>query len=178
MKELEDTVRTKVQEAFETTPYPGDEKLVAAGSSYDPESEEIAEVFKGKHWSDVPLGTLREHGTALPLLTPAAFRYYLPSFMIGYIDSYYELDAARDAVLFNLTPPKGRSGAEWNFFWERAQLFNEQEIEAIRAFLTLVERYERADWASEGIEPPEDRVGPAIAFWADHAASHGPNRQG
>ena len=167
MAELADAVKMRILEAFRLTPYPADDDLVTDQSGHDPESMEIASAFKGKDWKDVSMEMLHEHADSLPLFTPTAFRYYLPAYMIGCIDSYYDLDVTLDGVLFNLTPPKERSGQEWDFFWARAQVFNEQEREAIRSFLELMDQYERADWASEGMEPPEDRVGPALAFWAE-----------
>lgn len=165
MAESADTIKAKIREAFEDAPYPGDESLVADQSDYDPESRVIANAFKGKDWRDVSLEMLRNHADALPLFTPAAFRYYLPAYMIGCVDSYYDLNVAPGAVLFNLTPPKQRNEWEWDFFWVRAQQFNEHEKGVIKSFLALMDLYERADWASQGMEPPKDRVGPALEFW-------------
>lgn len=167
IKQSRHVVKTKILDAFGATPYPGDEDLVADQSGYDPECTEIASAFKGKDWKDVSVEMLRKHKEALPLFTPAAFRYYLPAYMTGCADSYYDVDVALDSVLFNLTPPKPRSGWEWDFFWARAQQFNERERDAIRSFLELMDQYERADWASEGMEPPGDRVAPALDFWAE-----------
>jgi hypothetical protein len=156
----------KVREAFDATPYPGNERLVVDQSGNDPEGTAIASAFRGKEWEDVSVEMLRSHADALPLFTPAAFRYYLPAYMIGAIDHFYDLGVALDGVLFNLRPPEERSGWEWDFFCARSQQFEETEREAIRSFLELMHRYELADWGSEGIEPPRDRVGPALDFWA------------
>jgi hypothetical protein len=165
MAELADAVKLRILEAFETTPYPGDGGLVTDQSGYDPESSEIANAFKGKDWRDVSVEMLRSYAEALPLFTPAAFRYYLPAYMIGCVDSRYAVDVALDSVLFNLTPPKDRSGWEWDFFWTRAQRFSKREREAIRSFLELMEQYKLSDW--EGREPPENRVRPALDFWVE-----------
>lgn len=162
----EGIVKTKILEAFSTTSYPGDENLVADGSGYDPECREIASAFVGKDWRKISVETLRIYAEALPLFTPVAFQYYLPAYMIGCVDSYYGVDVALDSVLFNLTPPEDRSGWEWDHFWARVKLFSEREREAIRSFLELMEQYEVRDWTSEGIEPPENRVKPALDFWS------------
>jgi len=167
MAQLQRVTKAKILEAFKTTLYPGDEDLVADQSDYDPECMEIMSAFKGKDWTDVSVEMLRKYKEALPLFTPAAFRYYLPAYMSGCVDAYYDVDVALDSVLFNLTPPKSRSGWEWDFFWVRAQQFSEQERDAIRSFLELMAQYERADWAVEGMEPPGDRVGPALNFWRE-----------
>jgi len=162
-----DEVKRKIIEAFGATPRPGDEDLVTDQSGCDPESREIVSAFKGKDWRGVSVEMLREHRDALPLFTPAAFRYYLPAYMIGCVDLSYDLDVVFDNTLFNLTPPKERGGWEWDFFWARARQFNERERDAIKAFLELIDQYERTDWATLGREPMEDRVGPAFDFWTE-----------
>lgn len=167
MSQLQRVVKAKILEAFGATPYPGDENLVVDQSGYDPECIEIVTAFTGKDWKDVSVEMLRKHKEALPLFTAAAFRYYLPAYMSGCADAYHDVDVALDSVLFNLAPPEPRSGWEWDFFWVRVQQFSELEREAIRSFLELMDEYERADWASEGMEPPEDRVGPALNFWTE-----------
>jgi hypothetical protein len=162
---LQQIVKAKILTAFELTPYHGDDTLLVDHNNYDPESEQILNDFKGKNWKDISVEVVRRHKEALSRFTPASFRYYLPSYMIACVDSYYDVDVALDSVLFNLTPPQPRTGWEWNFFWDRAKQFNEQEREAIRSFLELIDHYERADWASEGMEQPVDRVKPALDFW-------------
>jgi hypothetical protein len=157
--------KRQIQNAFAEILYPGDENLVA--SDDDPEGSEIAAAFAGRDWKEITTEQLRAHGYALPLFTPAAFRYYLPAYMIGCTDAYYDVGAALDGVIFNLTPPPQRSGWEWDHFWTRAQQFDNNQRDAIRSFLELMQQYDRADWASQGKEPPMDRVAPGLAFWTE-----------
>jgi len=164
---LQQIVEGKILAGFDATPYPGDDALVTNQSGCDPESEEVFSDFRGKSWKEVPIEILRKHKEALPLLTPRAFRYYLPAYMIGCVDSFYDVDVVLDSVLFNLTPPEPRRGWEWNFFRERAEQFNEQERDAITSFLELMDRYQRADWANEENESLRDRVKPALDFWRE-----------
>ena len=131
---------------------------------------EIAAAFRGKDWRSIWRETVRDHATALPLFTPAAFRYFLPAYMIACLDGYDDLDVAPDSVLFNLTPPNQRSGDEVNFS-ARTQRFTRVEREAVASFLGIMDEYERADWASAGKQPPEDRVEPALKWWREFAAS-------
>jgi hypothetical protein len=160
-----DAVKRRLLEGFSATPYPGDEHLVAVQDGTDPECREIESAFKGKDWRDVSVEMVRDHKDALPLFTPAAFRYYLPAYMIGCVESPREVDVALDSVLFNLTPPKKHSGWQWDRFWARAQQFDEHEREAIRSFLELMEQDEIEDWASAGMKPPKSRVKSALAYW-------------
>jgi hypothetical protein len=162
---LQHSVNTKILEAFGATHYPGDKNLVTDQSGYDPECREVLRAFKGKDWKNVSVEMVRKYKDALPLFTPAAFQYYLPAYMIACLDSYYDVDTALDSVLFNLTPQESRRGWQWDFFRVRAQQFSERERDAIRSFLELMDQYERADWASEGKEPPGNGVKAAIDFW-------------
>lgn len=163
--QIRDAAKAKILTAFAATPYPGDDSLVVDQSGFDPECNEIAREFRGKDWKDISVEMLLKYKEALPLFTPAAFRYYLPAYMIGCTDFYDQMDVALDSTLFNLTPPQTRSGWSWDFFWIRAQQFNESEKDAIKSFLELMAHCERADWASEGMEPPVDRAKSAFEFW-------------
>ena len=147
------------------TPYPGDEQLVPNHGGRDPESQDVANTLRGRRWDEVPLEVLRARAESLPLLTPAAFRYYLPTFMLGVVNHYNEVDVAGDSVLFNLTPPNTRTGWRWDFFRTRAEQFTTHERTAIARFLQFMDERYRSDWANSGIEPPEDRVGPALRYW-------------
>ena len=167
MPQLPHIVKAKIAGAFDFTPYPGDENLVTDQSGYNPEASEIEGAFRGKDWKDISVETILKLKAALPLFTPAAFRYYLPAYMIACVDSYYDVDVALDSVFFNLTPPKSRRGWEWDLFWVRAQQFNKKERDAISSFLELMDQYERVDWASEGMEPPRNRVTLALDFWSN-----------
>src|SRR4051812_8361468 len=127
-----DAVKRKLFEGFSLTPYPGDEQLVTVRDDPDPERQEVETAFKGKDWKDVSVGMVRDYKDALPLFTPVAFRYYLPAYMTGCVDCPREVDVALDSTLVSLTPPKRRSGWQWDRFWARAQQFDEHERDAIR----------------------------------------------
>lgn len=105
------------------------------------------------------------HKDALPLFKPAAFRYYLPAYMIACVDHRDHVDVALDGTIFNLTPPTARRGWQWDFFQVRAELFTATERDAIGQFLALMAACECEDWASTGQPPPFDRVQPAVAYW-------------
>ena len=160
-----DVIKAAILDAFQEVPYPGDDLLVVDNSGRDPECREIATAFRGRDWRTVSLQTLRENAEALPLLSPSAFRYYLPAYMIGCAEAYYDLDVVPDSVVFHLTPPKERMGWEWEFFWSRVQDFTAAQRHAIRLFLELMEHYECCDWASEDMAPPEDGAKFAVEFW-------------
>lgn len=158
-------VKKKILEGFSATPYPGDEHLVNVPLSTNADYRELESAFKGKDWRDVSAQIVRDQKESLPLFTPAAFRYYLPSYMMHCVESPREVDVALDSVLFNLTPPKKRSGWEWERFAARAQRFDGRENEAIRSFLELLEQDDIEDWLRAGTKRPRSRVKPALEYW-------------
>lgn len=152
--------------AFADMPYPGDENIVVDQDVFDPECAEIVRAFTGMKWQDVPVEMVRRFKDALPLFTPEAFGFYVPTYMTACIDAPHEVDVALDSVLFNLTPPVPESGWQWDFFQARVEGFKGPQADAIQSFLALMNQRELADWAREGKVPPRERIGRAIDFWA------------
>lgn len=159
MNSLAQTAKTKIRDAFANAEYPGDDNLVTDGGC-DPGCREIAAAFRGKAWDSISTQMVREYNGALPLLTPAAFRYYLPAYLLGCIDSRQKVDFAWDSVITHLTPP-------WKseFFTERAEGFMDLQADALVAFLRFVDD---AEWAEDWEPPPKSpasRVRRAPAYW-------------
>jgi len=167
IEQLKSEVRMKIQEAFQATQHPDYKNFITGKTGSDIENTKILNAFGKRPWEDISVEVLKTYGEALSLFAPPAFRYYLPSYMLGCAEFYYEVDIARDSVIFNLTPPKDRTGWEWEFFENRVKQFTKKEGEAIASFLELIEQYEQNDWMSEGINPPENRVKHALDFWTE-----------
>ena len=156
--------------AFQDSAYPGDDNLVTDGG-HDPECRGIVAAFRGKPWTSVSTRMVRAHKDALPLFTPAAFRHYLPAYLLACIDAREEIDVAWDSVIFNLTPPARPKGRRQDFFRRRSEGFTELQGNAIREFLELVDETERASRARVGApQSIEDEFGPAIAYWRNRRA--------
>jgi hypothetical protein len=127
-----------------------------------------ARAFAGKRWTEVTSDMVRVHSQALPLLTPSAFRHYLPAYIMATIDAP-DSEALRDFVVFNLAPPRRPTGRNADFFQARAGQFSTAEREAIRSFLELMDERRSAEWRSQGAEPPESPIRAAIDYWASGA---------
>jgi hypothetical protein len=168
MADTAQDVKTKIASAFTAAPYPGDDNLVADPSEWDPECREIARAFAGKRWIEVTPEIIGAHSQALPLFTPAGFRYYLPAYMMATIDAP-DPEALRDFVVFNLAPPRRPTGRKADFFQARAGQFTAAEREAIRSFLGLMDERRSAEWRSQGAEPPDSPIRSAIDYWASGA---------
>jgi signal transduction histidine kinase len=93
----------KIEAAFAARPYPGDDQLVADAT--DGESAEIAEAFRGLHWSEPSPEMLEYHYSALTFFTAAAWRYYVPAFMLAFIEHPGENIMDVTWLRYGLLPP-------------------------------------------------------------------------
>lgn len=163
---MTEPAKTSILEAFAHVAYPGDDHLVVNQTGSDPECNEILDAFRGKTWMEVSAQEVRRFAEALPLFTPAAFRYFLPAYMVACLDAPQEADVAKDFLLFNLTPPRDTSGWEFRFFRARADGFGPAERAAIASFLSVMKQLEAEDWASAGRPVPTNNLERALAYWS------------
>lgn len=125
-----------VTTAFPTEPLPGTfwiDRVAAAGDI----SGELANRFAQRRWTEVALGDWLMTGrpsTARRYLHPDAFRYYLPSLLVGVLQDVRYLDWALEALL-----PAGRRHRTdrpgWKEFWGGC---SETQRDAIRSYLRQV----------------------------------------
>jgi hypothetical protein len=139
-----ETLCSHIQESFGSMPYPGDEQIVTGENSED---QKILRLLKGLHWRDVPLETLDHLRSDLTFMSPEAFRFYLPAFMIYSIVDFDRADVAVDRVIANLTllfasdiwskPSHAEEDERWwrNWFFERVSGFDVLQAKVIREFL-------------------------------------------
>jgi hypothetical protein len=135
-------LRSSILEHFSTTPYPGDRNIVS-DESYHLEKRQIAEFFRSRDWRDIDLQTLRheyvgDESACLEFMTPEAFRYYLPSYLMICIDSYELADITYDTIIWKLTRPTSTEGVE-RFAERFVPLTPEQTVDIAR-FLDLMHR--------------------------------------
>jgi hypothetical protein len=152
--ELATIARRAIRHGFSIVPFTRSERLVAHECT---ECAFVACAFAWKTWNTIATATVVAHKDGFPLLSEDAKRYYLPAWMLAYIDDARGVDTGADAIIAYLTPPRGRKTRNWEAFAERAQLFNGVERDAIYAFLTFVETR----------EPERADVAQALAFWSE-----------
>jgi hypothetical protein len=147
----------QIERAFKDTVYPGDDRIVE--NPNDMESSRLRARFKGKHWTTVPLSTLIKDRSGLPLMTPEAFRFFLPAYMHASVVYPDAVDVIPENVVFHLTPPAERSAnAEW--FRERIRGFSPEQMETIRSFI----RYWLASLEPDALIDSDERV---RHFWLE-----------
>ena len=153
-----EAVIDRIREAFADTALPPHDTLI---NNHCCECADVSAAFAGKRWTEVTLDDVMR-GREIALLTAAAWRYYLPAFLIWTIREPKIVDVLQDNLEFQLAPPvDGHGVPEW--FAQRAPGFSTEQRSAIAAFL---------DWSRERAEEvwPPGTVPPhvynALKFWS------------
>jgi hypothetical protein len=149
-------LREAIVSAFASVPPPAPAALVSGDPDYDPEYREVAHAFAGRHWRELSLAFIREHRDSLPLLSPAAFRFFLPAYLLACLDGTEDLDTAPLSVASSLTPPDPRDRAASEAFAQRALSFTPVEASAVCAYLATAA-------TDAGISEPS--VARALRYW-------------
>jgi hypothetical protein len=166
VSEPEVTVKASVRDAFARTPRPPNGDLVPTVPGEDPECDEIVANFQGKTWRELSAETIQYHADSLPLLTPSAFRYYLPAYMMTSLEppsASFHPEDVMCFVLLSLVPP------EWHedraYFMARARQFSPKERHAIARYLKLIAERKEAEWGGDVPESQRNELARAIGFW-------------
>ena len=161
-----------VREAFAEAVYPGegDEDLIVSGfPDCCAECGETQALFQGKSWREVaesgePLQNCGWGGLAL--LTPKAWRYYLPAYLNVSLSGGAGAENALECALYALTPwaPSGlpecyvKSSAQW--FTARAFDFSAAQLGCLAAITHAA-----------SVSAPEDEDWDALAtYWQSRTA--------
>jgi len=133
-----------IEEAFADAEYPGHRLEDIAPRAYGSDAELLC-AFAGKHWRNLSAKFLERHRTfEFCFLTPTAFRFYLPAYLIGSIRHPIRSKAWTDMVIYHLSPPKAsgyRDEDALKFWNERIHGLSPEQKYAIRLwFEYLVER--------------------------------------
>jgi hypothetical protein len=139
-----ETLVRAIDDAFANTKYPGDDRLVYDTSGRHSECNQTAEDFKGKQWTELSFGFLRAHCDSIFFLTPEAYRFYLPAYLLASVLRYREADVIPSNIVYSLTPP--REGADTSIFRERAEYFDRNQRKAIKSFLEFLQAEHGSDF--------------------------------
>ena len=92
--------------AFADVAYPGREALF---NDHCCECAEVSGSYGGKPWSETTLEDVLG-GRETALLSPAAWRYYLPAVLIWCVREPDAVDVIQDNLVYQLEPPDGERG--------------------------------------------------------------------
>lgn len=151
----------QIREAFADATYPGDDNLIY--DSRDVGARQIADAFRGKHWSEVPFETLLYHNDALHFFSPEAFRFYLPAYLLAVLERYEDADILPEMLVGVLTAPDPQDPV-YSSFRRKFDGFSAARKAAITAFLEYLLR-------THPDEYPDDALLKALqSYWTQQPA--------
>src|SRR4051812_25462182 len=101
-KEIE-SLRSSIVETFPAVSYPSDKDLTYGTTA---EEREIREAFQGMVWWDIPPSVLQRNYGSMAFLTPFAYHYFLPSYIMFSLDNFDSNNEVLMFTVFSLTPTK------------------------------------------------------------------------
>jgi hypothetical protein len=128
----------QIEAAFAPGVYPGDEGLVDLyhSGSYCEECAAVAALFRGQDWRTLTKDRLVQNRDSLLLFQPAAYRFYLPAYLVAALKHWNDFDTFNSSVVMSLTPPNPQEGLD-EFFSNRVTEFTSEQKNVIRAFLKM-----------------------------------------
>ena len=129
------SLKLAIEEAFASVPYPGDGNITRCPYNCS-ECTRVALYFKGKTQASHKEEDLRANHVALSLLTPEAFQYFLPAFMLMSLNSYEKGDIIPDAIRFHFEYAQEIQG----HFAVRVSKFTPDQRKVIIDYLITMER--------------------------------------
>ncbi len=166
-----DSIIASICGAFADTKYPGDGNLIPKG---DRLAAEVAAAFRGKIWQTVSRDEVCAHCDDLALMTPLAFHYFIPAYMVHCLRTPLEVNTACTSVVHDLTPPNPGSEVMTRWWSQRIETFNAAQREVIVAFLEHRDQWERDDWAKMGKDIKKTGATKALAWWREREDEQGP----
>jgi len=128
-----------IKREFSTVPFSGSWNIVLK-KDYDQviEARQVADYFSDKKWQDITVRSLRadyigDASACLVFMTPQAFRFYLPAYLLICIDEYNEADVIYDSTITRLI--KSTEPTEATKFDDRFVTMALGQKQAIAAFL-------------------------------------------
>ena len=97
--------------------------------------------FKNKHWKDLGFDFLvPHHSSSMNFMTPQAFRFFLPAYLMVSAEFYFESDVLSDNTIRELMLPLAGESKQWliDRFSERFDPMSARQKAAIRLFLEFI----------------------------------------
>ena len=156
-------LKREIATAWADEKYPGDDNNAYDLSGRHLECNAVAKFFCGKHWRRITLDSLShaypgDGSACLSFMSPAAYQFYLPAYMLIAIDSYNEADVTADAAMFSLTPWREPESDMYAWWKTKVTGFTFAQREAIVAFLKYLLVAHSEEWVSHS--PKE-----ALVYW-------------
>jgi hypothetical protein len=137
-----DAEKTKdvIRQTFSKVQYPGDDKVFAEGVE-DSYMEARVGEFRGKHWQDIHSITIRECVDCFIFFTPEALHFYLPAFLIEYLDPKEHEEVVMSLVF--LLSPSIVDEKDWGEHdRSKFRLFDAEQRKAVSLYLQCIQEHD------------------------------------
>ncbi len=157
-------VERKIREAFADLEIP-EEPLVIRAYQQSDEGDAVRRCCLGRSWQAITRSDIQalEKGWVLTVMTPVAWRYYLPAWMTASIDAY-AADFIPDYVVRSLAEPGERRKGSIRVNTEKQALITDRQAESILTFLRWIELHYGED-ADESLDC-------ALKYWGFRCNQH------
>jgi hypothetical protein len=151
MPKTSDTIK-KIEKAFLEAPKPLDTSLLHWDCHDD---SDIASLYGVPHWLDLSDEAILSDYAALFFLSPAAFRHFLPAYMVWILLNPESSAAVVDHTIAALTPAEGDLRA---FSLSKFTLMDDAQRAAIFAFLNDMNHRDDVQIALDYWRPGQEDV--------------------
>lgn len=130
-----------IETAFAEVPYPGNDHI-ATNPNHCDECREADDFFRGGHWRELAQSGERLWFAwdGLPLLSPSAWRFFLPAYMLAGLSGGPRAHDNAYAALVNLEPD-----GTGTWFEERVSGFSPAQVECLAAYCVAFAQVEPED---------------------------------
>ena len=149
MRLSDSSLKSKIKSDFASVPYPKGAITPESEGYINLEAQQIGSFFQGKDWQSITLSALNEEyigdpAACLNFMTPTAFRYYLPSYLLICLEHNIRSNNILPSTIWRLTlnPDNAEDKAQ---FMGRFSPYNEARKQDIASFLVLMREYFDAD---------------------------------
>jgi hypothetical protein len=104
------------------------------------ECAELRSAFTSVRWDAMPDALVEAHAVALPLLSPEAFAYFLPGYLLYALRHLTCQSAPSEMTIYALGPKAKDNRASEDWERERVKPLTEEQARVIDRFLELVEK--------------------------------------
>jgi hypothetical protein len=123
----------------------------------------LARAFAGVGWRKMPDGLIEAYASKLPLLSPEAFHYFLPAYLLYALDHFTPDAKPTEFVIYCLAVREQEHEEMIDCIRERSRPFTREEIDLAAAFLDLArEDASLRRYHGEDIERGRQRL---LAHW-------------
>ena len=154
-----ETLKQTIAQAFADVPYPGDNRIAKCSKPQCDECAGIRWGLRGLNHGLILPYVVEYHATALPLLFPEAFHYFIPAYMC------YAVDHPDSVVAFYTRQGLGENGVD-EINLKHFRLFTRPQREAAVALLEFL-KVQKIEGDDQDRRDYEDKIDAVIKIWKE-----------